>query len=230
MTPARTVVLVRTSMARLRLLPALVLLCVLQSAPANAQRAVRFGIEGGAALANFAGGDVTENDWRTSPWIGVSVVADRPGAVVGLQSGLHVISKGPAFNTGSAMRAVRLRYLEIPLLLRLGPARPASRVRPVLLLGGAVGVRIGCSVKAEQNDRSSSLDCADAFFGAQTDIQRVDAGLSVGGEVGIAYRNNLIIAPMVRYTQGLINVASDGTDAYKSKNTAFQIGLGLRFR
>ncbi|MBC7564603.1 MAG: PorT family protein [Gemmatimonadaceae bacterium] len=230
MTLARTVVRAPTTMARLRLLQALLLLCVLQSASAHAQRAVRFGIEGGAALTNFAGGDLTDNDWRTSPWIGISVVADRPGAVVGLQSGLHLISKGPAFNTDAAVVAVRLRYLEVPLLLRLGPARPASRVRPVLLVGGAVGVRIGCSVKAEANGRSSSLDCDDAYFGSQTDIQRVDAGLSVGGEVGIPYRKNLIIAPMVRYTHGLINIASDGTDDYNSKNTAFQIGLGLRFR
>ncbi len=217
-------------MARVRLVAPVLLVSALQSIPAHAQRAVRFGIEGGAALTNFAGGNITENDWRTSPWVGLSVVAERPGAVVGLQSGLHVVSKGPSFNTDAAIGSVRLRYLEVPLLLRLGPARPASRVRPVLLVGGAVGVRIGCSIAAEASGISASLSCDDAFFGSGADVQRVDAGLSIGGEVGIPFRKRMVIAPMVRYTLGLVNIASDGAGDYDSKNTALQLGVGLRFR
>ncbi len=218
-------------MAHVRQVFAVLTLLAVQSASAIAQRAVRFGIEGGAALTNFVGGNLTDNEWRTSPWIGLSVIADRPGALVGLQSGLQVVSKGPAFDVqGAAIGSVRLRYLELPLLLRIGPVRPTSRVRPVLLVGGAVGLRIGCAVQVQANNVDASFSCDDAFFGSQADVQRIDAGLSIGGELGIPYRNRFVIAPMVRYTHGLINIASDGTDDYDSRNAALQIGVGLRFR
>lgn len=216
--------------ARVRVIPSVLMLMFLLAVPASAQRSVHVGLEGGAALTNFTGGAVTENEWRTSPWIGLSVVTERSGAV-GLQSGVQLVSKGPAFNLpGGGITSVRLRFVEVPILLRLGPARPASRVRPVLLVGGAVGVRVGCSVTGRSNAGGVSLDCDSAFFGSQVDVQRFDAGLSIGGEVGISYRKRLVIAPMVRYTRGLINIASDGTDDYSSKNAAFQIGLGIRSR
>jgi hypothetical protein len=35
---------------------------------------------------------------------------------------------------------------------------------------------------------------------------------------------------MVRYTRGLIDIGSDGTDDYSSRNAVVQLGLGIRGR
>lgn len=227
----RSSMVLDTPLSAARLLPLLGVLLAVQPRPAGAQRAVSVGVEGGAALTNFSGGTISGNDWRTTPWIGLAVVAQRPASVVGFQTGLQFVSKGAAFGPAAgAVGAVRLPFVEVPLLLRLGPTSTASRVRPALLVGGSVGVRVGCSVTGELSGTSRTLTCDEAFFGSQADVQRFDAGLSIGGELGIPYKDRLLIAPMVRYTRGLIDIADDGTDDYRSKNTAFQIGVSLRAR
>lgn len=193
---------------------------------------VQFGVEGGATLATLVGDDAVspKPNRRTSPFVGLTLVAQRPGSSIGFQSGLQLVSKGSSVNEDGFSGSLRLRYVEVPLLLRFAPALAGSRLVPAITIGGAVGVRIGCSVTANGGGVNASFDCDDAILGTQADFRRVDAGVAVGAELGIPYRQRLLIVPMVRYTRGLTKIANSDTGRDDVRHSVAQLGVGLRFR
>lgn len=191
---------------------------------------VRFGIEAGAAIATLVGDDAESPKRRTSPFVGLTMVAQRPGSSLGFQTGVQLVSKGASIEEEGVSGSLRLRYVEVPLLLRFAPALAASRLRPAVTIGGTVGLRVGCSVNARSEGIDASFDCDEPVFGAEADFKRFEAGIAVGAELGIPYRQRLLIVPMIRYTRGLTKLAESDTGADDVRNSVILIGVGLRFR
>jgi hypothetical protein len=191
--------------------------------PALAQP-VQIGVEAGAAFTKVVGPDASFSKRRTGPFGGVTVVVQQPDALLGFQTGLILISKGEALNEADRFdSAFRLRYLEVPLLLRAGKAVRGTGIIPAFTGGVTVGARIGCSVVTS----SSETDCnssGDILF----DVDRFEVSTAVGAEVAFPYRKRLLIVPMVRYTRALTTIGdSGGTEV---SNDVIQVAIGLRFR
>ncbi|MES3034588.1 MAG: porin family protein [Gemmatimonadota bacterium] len=191
---------------------------------------VRFGIEAGAASAALVGDDAVYTDRRLSPFLGVTAITQRPGSSIGFQSGIQLVSKGASFDEEGFEGALRLRYLEVPLLLRFAPALAGSRLQPAVTVGGAMGLRIGCSVAFSGEGISGSVDCDDAENTEGADLKRFEAGVVVGAELGIPYRQRFLVVPMIRYTRGLTKIADSDTGDDDVRNSVIQVGVGLRFR
>jgi hypothetical protein len=194
-----------------------------------AQRApVQFGVEGGLSIANAVGPDADGAKSRTTGFGGVTVIAQRPGAALGFQTGLQLIGKGSKAEDFGVSGSIRLRYLEAPILLRYVPYRSASGIEAAFTAGGTIGVRVGCSLEGRIAGTSVSANCSDDDIDV-VDIRRVDAGVSIGADVAIPAGPRVLIAPMVRYTRGVLRVSEASTNN-RVYNSVVQLGVGLRFR
>ena len=72
------------------------------------------------------------------------------------------------------------------------------------------------------------MDCDGQDLEDYLQYRRVDAGLTIGGELAIPAGRRLLIVPTIRFTEGLIEIARD--DASNVKNRVITVGVALRFR
>jgi Outer membrane protein beta-barrel domain len=209
---------------------AIAVIALMPVSAVQAQRGpIQFGLEAGATRSDFIGSDAGVARARSSVFGGVTAVSHARGSMLGLQTGLHLISKGVAVNEGDVSGSFRLRYLEVPLLLRLSPTGNRTRSVPTITVGATLGARIACRIASNEDGLNGEFDCDSGFIGALIDFKRFDAGLSIGGEVAVPVRTQYLVVPMVRYTHGLTKIAdSDTRDDVR--NSTLQIGIGIRFR
>lgn len=191
---------------------------------------VQFGLEGGVVIADVVGDDTGESKSRTSGFGGLTMIVQKPASVFGFQTGLQLVGKGSSINEDGINGSIRLRYLELPLMLRLSNPAGSSGIVPALTLGGTVGVRIGCSLAGSGGGVSATVDCDNRDVGDFAEFQRFEAGLAIGGEVAIPSGQRLLIVPMVRYTRGLTSVTKTDRDVSKVNNSVIMVGVGVRFR
>lgn len=191
---------------------------------------IQFGLEGGVVIADVVGDDTEESKSRTTGFGGVTMIVQKPGSVLGFQTGLQLVGKGSSFSEDGLNGSLRFRYLELPLMFRLSNPAGASGIVPALTVGGTVGMRIGCSIAGSGGGLSASVDCDDPDIGDFAEFNRFEAGLAVGGEVAIPSGQRLLIVPMVRYTRGLTSVIKADRDASRVNNSVIMVGVGVRFR
>jgi opacity protein-like surface antigen len=188
---------------------------------------IQIGVEAGAAIAKTVGEDDVGLDSRKAPYLGATLIVQKPGAVVGFQTGLMYTPKGMAFEDSESKATFALNYVEVPLLLRISPFKSA-KVIPSFVVGATAGLKVSCNIKVELEGVTAKSDCDDVDEGLQ--VKSFDFGLSGGAEVAIPIGTRMMLAPTLRYTRGMINIpdTDDATD--KAKNTAFQFGVGFRIR
>jgi len=136
-----------------------------------------------------------------------------------LQPELQFVMKGTKLNEAAAGGTVSasVRYLEFPVLLRY--TMPVGEQTAYLLVGPAFGVKAGTSAQLDGPNGTSDVEIDPA-------IRTFDAGLAFAG--GLEYRRYFF---ELRYTQGLIDVATDTyphTDSVKNRTIA--IAAGIRFK
>ncbi|MCC7055427.1 MAG: PorT family protein [Gemmatimonadaceae bacterium] len=192
------------------------------------------GLEGGVSIANFTGDDANDAKNRTGGYGGVSFIVQPAGSAIGMQTGVNYVMKGAksSFSSGGALPTVtggvKLGYVEVPLLVRVGVPLSVAGVAPTLIAGGSFNWRVSCSAVAESGSFSSSTDCDNALVGQDLDVKRFDAGLTVGVELPIKAGARYLVVPSVRYIRGMTNITdANGTDL---KNSSINIGIGLRVR
>jgi hypothetical protein len=190
---------------------------------------VQFGVEGGLAFASNVGADADGSSGRTTGFAGVTMILHRLRSPIAFQTGLQLIGKGARIDDFGTTAALRLRYVEAPLLLRFVPFTRASGLTMAFTAGVSVAVRVGCSVSANGEGVNLSIDCNDEIVEDFIAIRRLDTGLSIGADVAIPAGTRLLIAPMVRYTRGLLKVSDEGEND-RVYNNAIQLGVGVRLR
>lgn len=90
--------------------------------------------------------------------------------------------------------------------------------------GATVGDRLGCRIEAA----GVGVDCGGRDLEDSLNYRRVDAGLTMGGELAIPAGRRQLIVPTIRFTEGRIEIASD--DASNVKNRVITVSVALRFR
>jgi hypothetical protein len=217
---------------------------------AQAQPRTRFG-----ALIGLSSTSITDADVGDFGEIGVNAETKRRmgfqlGAYltqaltnsVSFQPEIHYIQKGAKVSvtvtdiegvqtTADAEASVKLAYLEVPLLLRLDMGSEGGSVRPFLLAGPAVALRISCNLGLGVEGASFNTDCAESFEDeteSDDPFKKFDAGIMVGGGVA-GTMGSLPVSLQVRYSYGLINIARDPIDNRSPKNTGISLLFGIGF-
>jgi len=202
-----------------RLGGAAVLLCCVTAGPAAAQD---FGVTAGGSFSTFAGPDKGDFSKTQAGLAGGVFGFFRIKDHLGLQPQALFVQKGAKAEAGGSTAAAKISYLEFPILLKLSlPASgDGSQVSPYVLAGGAVGVRVGCTLKTSSGGTSTSESCQDA--GAE--IKKTDFDLVFGAGVDIG---RATIAGRVDLGLTKIDASSARSDI---KNRTFYLLVGWTFR
>lgn len=183
----------------------------------------QFGIDVGASLATVTGDEITGAKTKVGPYYGLNAVFQRPGSVLGLQTGLYYVSRGAKVDDPdlpNVNASVKLGYVELPVMLRIAPVTKDGGAVPAFYIGSSLALRTGCRLVAG----SVSVDCDDPD--ADVQLKSFDFGVTLGGEVAIPAGPRLFVVPSARFTQSITSISKQsGTDA---KNRTIQLGVGLR--
>ena len=157
------------------------------------------------------------------------------------QPEVHYIQKGTKLEVSitdiegvvgaaNAEASIKFAYLEVTLLLRYDMNQGAS-VRPFLVGGPAVALRLSCNIGLGFQGASLNTDCADNFgdeMESEDPFKKFDAGILVGGGVS-GTLSTLPVSVQLRYSHGLINIAKEDTDGRSPRNTGISLLFGIGF-
>lgn len=174
-----------------------VLLCSLSHA-----QSVKTGVRGGINFTNFTEGD--NLDTRTGYMIGGFVKMNFPESPVSIQPEIYYSEKGAESGTSE----IRLEYVEVPILLKLGLAESGPIV-PNLFAGPYAGINL--------NQSSGG-----GLFAPGDNAENIDFGGVIGA--GIDFEaGSAIFTIDARYSQGITPVFDTGD----AKNSVFAIVAGI---
>ncbi len=112
---------------------------------------------------------------------------------------------------------LELTYIEVPVLATIiFPTGPASKVAPFIFAGPAIGIEVGCKVKAEVFGVSTSVDCDEGGLATKS---VVDIGAMFGG--GLQFETGpASVVLEVAYTLGFVNIDDTpmATESIKNRN------------
>lgn len=173
---------------------------------------------GGLVSSTLAGPDVDDASRQTGLMGAVQLVHPLT-THIGFQTELGILQKGAYLalaGTGGGKSQLKLSYLEVPALLRIGFAGKYSEVRPYIFFGPALALNIGCQYKvATGGGGSFQADCdPDGPEISAFDYSAVGGASIERGNFGV----------FARYDHGLrtIDASSEKDDV---KNRAFILGL-----
>ena len=193
--------------------------------PLAAQTSLSVG--GGLSLAKVAfstsGLTLTPSN-RVGITVGGSMTMPLSGSVA-LQIGGAYVQKGTkvtaSFLGESASSTLKLGYLELTALAKPAFALAASTGEGSsafhLLVGPALGIRVGCSTSAEEEGVTETEDCD------SDDVTAMDLGVLVGGGVRMgSFRVD------ASYTLGIMDIDAgeddEELDSIKNRSISVQVG------
>ncbi len=201
----------------------LTLLCSIPSAIVAQVNPRMTGLTAGINFASLGGEDVdgASSDGR----VGIAVGAFGSfllSNAVAFQPEVIFIQKGADFTlAGTTGAAVRLDYVQVPLLLRFRVATGEAKAVPFVTLGPSIAFRIGCDAGVNTGGGFVSQGC-DAL--TTSDIASTDFSAIVGGGVEVG---NLILSVRYDYSFTKLNLTNDADQVY---NRGFAIMLAYGFR
>jgi hypothetical protein len=170
---------------------------------AVAQRA-SVGLLGGLNSAQLVSDDETSD--RRNSWMFGAYAEVGLGGLFSLRPELLIAEKGGQESLGPIDLTAKLRWLQVPVLLRLDIAT-SGPVNPYFELGPAVSFRIGCELEGEFGGQSASADCDDleALEIEADPVKKTDVSAIIGaglrfGRWGLG----------VRYDHGLADLNDSG--------------------
>jgi opacity protein-like surface antigen len=179
--------------------------------------------------------------WMIGPWVGLNFAtfggsdASGAGTHTGLTAGGQIqraLSPDLFVRLGAlySMRgeeesgvAVKLNYIEFPLVLGYQFPLQGSQVKPYVFGGGQFGFKASCSISGGGN----SVDC-DTFFqsvGASASVASTDIGITGGAGVGFPLGRGHVMVD-ARYYLGFTKLISSGGTSADLKNQGFTIAAG----
>jgi hypothetical protein len=194
-----------------------ILLILLLSASSLSAQETSFGVRGGVNIANQVSGDETTDD-RTAGTFGL-YINSQLGKVVSFQVEALYTGKGATYNVLGTTVTSKFDYIEVPLLLRVGPN--IGEVHLFIESGITPGVLVSTGVSAEGS----------SYYGDSEDFETFELGIPVGA--GIEVNTEKIQLQFdVRYNIGLTGIVKDldaNYDNVKNRGLMIMAGVGFRF-
>jgi hypothetical protein len=173
--------------------------------PQPAAADVRFGLKGGASIANVNGDFVDAlGDWKsTVGFCGGIFLEFNFGRVLTLQPEVLYTMKGADTGEGK----LKFDYIEIPVLLKL--RLPIGDVHPFIFAGPAFGFTLNSALEGIELEDFPKSDYSAVLGG----------GLQLGRSIHID----------IRYTMGLQKLEIPDLEAIDLKNGVISATIGLAF-
>jgi hypothetical protein len=185
------------------------------------------GLKGGLNWTNIGGPDAGDFQSRTSVSLGGFAVL-RLGDVVAIQPEVLYTPKGGRAEALEGTGGVRLQYVDMPLLFNFThPALGTPSLRPHLLVGPVVSLRLGCEVDVDLAD-TRTMRCDDPLLGGELATRSTDWGVLFGGGVEFGM-GALALVLDARYNLGLVSFGNSPSDQ-DVRNRALSVLLGLGYR
>jgi hypothetical protein len=160
-----------------------------------------------------------------------SGVAAGVGTDWALGSTLHFapeflfVQKGFELSEDGVDFGVKIGYIEVPLLVRADLGSPGSSIRPFLLAGPSIGIKLSCKVTGTAEGISVSTDCVSPEEDVELPITSTDFGAMFGG--GLQFGRYGLT---VRYDLGLADVLDEtGSESVSYKNRALMVLGSIAF-
>ena len=186
----------------------------------------RIGVMGGVNLSTFGGDDTDASLESKLGFIGgLTLVKTRPGAL-GFEADALYSMKGSKSTGAGSEASFKLNYIEVPLLLRFD-VPTAGSIRPHLVAGPALALRVGCSAEGKASGITVSLSCDEMEEIFDGTLKSFDVGLTGGGGIDFPMGTRTFTLG-ARYTYGLLNITDDETST-KNKAFSFFAGVSMPF-
>lgn len=178
---------------------------VLLALPQTSAAGVKFGLKGGANIANVNGNwDEGLGDWKsTVGFCGGIFLELNLGRILTIQPEVLYTMKGADTGDGK----LKFDYIEIPVLLKL--RIPTGSIHPFIFAGPAFGFSLKALVNGVEISDMPAADYSAVIGG----------GLQLGRSIHID----------VRYTMGLQKLEIPDIDTIDLKNGVLSATLGLAF-
>jgi hypothetical protein len=212
-------------MKALRAILTLAAITVVAPLEAQAQAAPgesRFGLLAGLNSATLRGSEDVDEAGRLTSFV-IGVYAIQPLGGLSFRPELLYSNKGAedSFSEDgeSAKLALKLAYLEVPLLLQYD-AVTSGGLRPHLYAGPTFGYQVGCSASFRSSGFSASADCDDA----ELETKKFEISGMVGAGLGFGVGGRQATVGL-RYQHGFTDISSDS----KVQNRVFSIYGSIEF-
>lgn len=195
------------------------LIFILSAATLYSQPSLSLGVEGGINIANVSITPSQTSNSRTGLIIG-GVLDIGISKMIGITTGLRYTMKGFQITNGGASFTDKLNYLEVPALLKV--KFPLTEVKPYLIGGPVLGIRVAASEEQSNGTQTSDVDASSAY-------ESIDFGLLFGGglDFNVATKTDLFV--QFGYSLGLSNIYKQNPQ-FTVKNYGIQITGGAKFR
>jgi hypothetical protein len=184
-----------------------------------------FGLVGGYASSEISvSSDVLSLSLDSRPGFAAGVSASRDiGGGFTFAPELLYVQKGFEINDEGNSVALKLNYIELPLLFRADFG--SGSAQPFVMGGPVIAFKASCNVSGSNEEVDVTLECNEFASGGddEAEFKSVDYGVMFGA--GLQFGR---VSASVRYDLGLANVIDVGEDI-SYKNRSLMILLGLRF-
>lgn len=184
----------------------------------SAQGLTAKGFLGGINMANVYGDDVEMEGIKPSNQMGFAAGAFLVynfGENLGIRPEVLYSQKGAKYEEGEAKVTLKVDYLEIPILIQFAIPTEGS-LKPILLAGPYVGIKMSAKTVMEIGDQSSEEDMGD-------EVKSTDFGLMFGA--GVVFSDRFEIS--ARYSMGFTSIPDVEIEDVDLKNKAIQIRAGI---
>ncbi len=187
---------------------------------------IRLGAEFGVGRSTFRGtSEPGLQNYRTGV-VGGVLVGISLTPVLMIESGAEWIEKGAEGNAqgieGPFSAAMRLNYVQVPLVLRITPF-PGRRLRPSLLLGPTVAHEVACKFDFDPLETAAILPCSDS------ERRHVDIGFRTGAGISWA-AGRVTLNTEGRYDAGLRDLDPSTEAVTRNRGFALITGIAIPLR
>lgn len=189
---------------------------VVGSSATPAQAAAQLTLRGGVNLTTFVGGDAEDVESRKGLNLGAAIPLFHFGPVAIVPEIYYAQKGADAPSTGFGLAALRLDYIEVPVLARLNFG--SGSLRPYLQAGPSFAWQLDCSISLDAVGTGND-DCGQSL---NDELKDYDQGIVFGGGIDFGLAGIGALNLDARFERGLARI----TDNADLKNQAFTLMLG----
>jgi hypothetical protein len=192
--------------------------------PAARYKRTTIGLVAGVNFATWSGDDAGDALARRTGFHAGLMITKGLSRVASVQLGAMYSQEGTAVETtpAGAGGSIKVDYIRVPLVLKLGTYLTSSRVRPYVLAGPSLGIKVNCRIEATSGSQSAAIDCDDPAIGLN--LTTTDIGLLFGAGVDLGRAS-----VGVRFQPGIRSIDDTNNDAAEVHNNLLALTAGYAF-